>query len=36
MSNKQKMNSTSLKVAEIIGVDNAMDFVMWVKLFIKQ
>ena len=36
LSNKQKVNSTSSTVAEIIGVDNAMNFVMWVKLFIKQ
>ena len=36
MSNKQKVNSTSSTVAKIIGVDDAMDFVMWVKLFIKQ
>ena len=36
MSNKQKVNSTSSTVAEIIGVDDAMNFVMWVKLFIEQ
>ena len=33
--NKQKVNSTSSTVAKIIGVDDAMNFVMWVKLFIK-
>ena len=36
LSNKQKVNSTSSTVAEIIGVDDAMNFVMWVKLFIEQ
>ena len=36
LSNKQKVNSTSSTVAEIIGVDNAMNFVMWVELFIEQ
>ena len=36
LSNKQKVNSTSSTIAEIIGVDDAMNFVMWVKLFIKQ
>ena len=36
MSTKQKVNSTSSMVAEIIGVDDAMNFVMWVKLFIEQ
>ena len=36
LSKKQKVNSTSSTVAEIIGVDDAMNFVMWVKLFIKQ
>ena len=36
MSNKQKVNLTSSTVAEIIGVDDAMNFVMWVKLFIEQ
>ena len=36
MSTKQKVNSTSSTVAEIIGVDDAMNFVMWVKLFIEQ
>ena len=35
-SNKQKVNSTSSTVAEIIGVDDAMNFVMWMKLFIEQ
>ena len=34
--NKQKVNSTSSTVAKIIGVDDAMNFLMWVKLFIKQ
>ena len=36
LSNKQKVNSTSSTVEEIIGVDDAMNFVMWVKLFIEQ
>ena len=33
--NKQKVNSASSTVAEIICVDDAMNFVMWVKLFIE-
>ena len=36
LSNKQKVNSTSSTVAEIFGVDVAMNFVMWVKLFVEQ
>ena len=36
MSTKQKVNSTSSTVAEIIGVEDAMNFVMWVKFFIEQ
>ena len=36
LSNKQKVNSTSSKVVVIIGVDDAMSFVMWVKFFIEQ
>ena len=36
LSNKQKVNSTSSTVAEIIDVDDAMNFVIWVKLFIEQ
>ena len=36
LSNKQKVNSTSSTVVEIIGVDDAMNFVMWVKLFVEQ
>lgn len=36
LSNKRKVNSTSSTVAEIIGVDDAMNFVMWVKQFIEQ
>ena len=36
LSNKQKVNSTSFTVAEIIGVDDTMDFLMWVKLFSEQ
>ena len=36
LSNKQKVNPTSSTVAEIIGVDDAMNFVMWVKLFVEQ
>ena len=34
--NKQKVDSTSSTVVEIIGIDDAMNFVMWVKLFIEQ
>ena len=33
--NKQKVNSTSSTVAEIIGMDDKMNLVMWVKLFIE-
>ena len=36
LSNKQKVNSTSFTIAEIVGVDDAMNFVMWVKLYIEQ
>ena len=36
LSNKQKVNLTSSTVAEIIGVDDVMNFFMWVKLFIEQ
>ena len=36
LSNKQKVNTTSSTVAEIVGVDDAMNFVMWVKLYIEQ
>ena len=36
LSNKQKVNSTNSTVAEIIGMDNVMNFVMWMKLFIEQ
>ena len=36
LSNKQKVNSISFTVAEVIGVYDAMNFAMWVKLFIKQ
>ena len=36
LSNKQKVNSTSFTVVKIIGVDDAINFVMWVKLFIEQ
>ena len=36
LSNKQKVNTTSSTVAEIVGVDGAMNFVMWVKLYIEQ
>ena len=34
LSNKLKVNSKSSTVAEIIRVNDAMNFVMWVKLFI--
>ena len=34
--NKQKVNSISSTVAEIIGVDDTMNFVMWVELFNEQ
>ena len=36
LSNKQKVNSTSSTVAEIIDMDDAMNFEMWVKLFVEQ
>ena len=36
LSNKQKVNSTSSTIAEIVGVDDAMNFVMRVKLYIEQ
>ena len=36
LSNKQKVNTTSSTVAEIVGVEDAMNFVMWVKLYIEQ
>ena len=36
MSTKQKVNSLSSTAAKIIEVDDAMNFVMWVKLFIGQ
>ena len=36
LSNKQKVNTTSTTVTEIVGVDDAMNFVMWVKLYIEQ
>ena len=36
LSNKQKMNSIRSTVAKIIGMGDAMKFVMWVKLFIEQ
>ena len=34
--NKQKVNVTSSTVGEIISVDDVMNFVIWVRLFIKQ
>ena len=34
--NKQKVNSTSSTVAEILGMNNAMNFVIWVKFIIEQ
>ena len=34
MSCKQKVNSRSSTEAKLIGVDNAMNFVIWVNLFI--
>ena len=36
LSNKQKVNSTRSTVAEMIEMDDAINFVMLVKLFIKQ
>ena len=36
LSNKQTVNSTSSTIAEIIGVDDAINCVMWVKLYIEQ
>ena len=34
--NKHKVTSTSSTVVEIIGVDDTMHCVIWVKLFIEQ
>ena len=36
LSCKQKLNSKSSTEAEIIGVDDAMNFIMWVNLFVKE
>ena len=36
LSNKQKFNLTSSTVVDIIGVDDALNFVMQVKLFIEK
>ena len=36
LSNKQKVNLTSSTVVEIICVNDTMNFVMWVKIFIEQ
>ena len=36
LSSKQKVNSTSYTVAKSIDVDDNMNFVMWVKLFMEQ
>ena len=36
LSCKQKINTKSSTEAELVGVDDAMNFVMWVKLFIEQ
>ena len=34
--NKQKVNSTNSTVVKIVGMDDVMNFVMWMKLFIEQ
>ena len=36
LSCKWKLNSKSSIEAEIIGVDDAMNFVLWVNLFVKE
>ena len=36
LSTKQKVNLACSTIAEKICVDDTMDFVMWVELFIKQ
>ena len=36
LSNKQKVNSTRSTVVEIVGVDDVMNFVMGVNLYIEQ
>ena len=36
MLNKQKVNLSNSTVAEILGMDDAMNFVMLVKLFLEQ
>jgi hypothetical protein len=36
MSLKQKINTKSGTEAELVGVDNAMNFVEWIQLFVEQ
>jgi hypothetical protein len=36
MSLKQKINTKSLTEAELVGVDNAMNFVEWIQVFVEQ
>ena len=36
LSCKQKLNSKSSTEVEIIGVDDAMNFIMWMNLFVKE
>jgi hypothetical protein len=33
MSSKQKVNTKSSTEAELVGVDDAMNFVVWIQLF---
>jgi hypothetical protein len=33
MSSKQKINTKSSTEAELVGIDNAMNFVVWIQLF---
>jgi hypothetical protein len=36
MSIKQKINTKSLTEAELVGVNDAMNFVEWIQLFVEQ
>ena len=35
MSRKQKLNTRSSTEAELVGVDDAMNLILWTKLFLK-